>query len=220
MLLLDKFMPTTLRESIKNFLISISEKDLYLTLEKNIIKEDSVLDVGCGINSPLEKIKKVNFLEGFDFYLPKKNKKSHFDRFRKGNVVELAKFYKKGSFDVVVALDLIEHVRKNDGLLLLRSMEKIARKKIIVFTPNGFLPQKPEKNNPFQEHLSGWTIGELQNLGYRCYGIRGIKWLRGEYGKVLRKPFLLWQLLSFLTEPFCYFFPKIAFQILAIKTKK
>ena len=43
-------------------------------------------------------------------------------------------------------------------------MEKVARKKVIVFTPNGFVPQRPYDGNPFQEHLSGWSVDEIHEL--------------------------------------------------------
>ena len=68
------------------------------------------------------------------------------------------------SFDCVTALDVIEHIKKAEGLRLLEDMERIAKKRIVVFTPNGFLPQSVHNNNPLQIHKSGWKVKEMRNL--------------------------------------------------------
>lgn len=77
------------------------------------------------------------------------------------------------SFDVVMACELLEHVKKEDGPKLLRVLEFVARRLVIGTTPNGFLEQDPEKaphepwaKNPYQKHLCGWSAPELIELGY------------------------------------------------------
>ena len=43
-------------------------------------------------------------------------------------------------------------------------MERVAREKIILTTPNGFLPTYAgPRDNPEEKHLSGWTYDELKN---------------------------------------------------------
>jgi hypothetical protein len=59
-------------------------------------------------------------------------------------------------------------------------MERIARDKIIVFTPNGFLPQDPWDGNPMQEHLCGWSVEDFRSRAYRVEGVLGWKALRGD----------------------------------------
>ena len=42
------------------------------------------------------------------------------------------------SFDAVIALELLEHLNKEEGYELIHNMERWARSKVIVSTPNGF----------------------------------------------------------------------------------
>ena len=74
--------------------------------------------------------------------------------------------------DGVMATDFIEHVTKDQGVVLLRHMLRLARKRVAVFTPNGFFPQDEERTGctgeelQWQTHRSGWTIEELEALGF------------------------------------------------------
>jgi hypothetical protein len=71
------------------------------------------------------------------------------------------------SVDTVFALDFIEHLDKPDGLRMLREAERVARRQIVVYTPNGFYPQsyedprKPDRwgmdGGLWQTHRSGWA---------------------------------------------------------------
>src|SRR5690606_39271726 len=106
---------------------------------------------------------------------------------------------------------------KDDGYLLLEKMEKIAKKKVIVFTPNGFLKQGEYDNNPWQVHLSGWEVDEMETRGYKVYGLGGLKELRGEYSIIKYKPKIFWTLISDITQLFLKNRPKKAFQILCVK---
>lgn len=68
------------------------------------------------------------------------------------------------SFDLVYALDVIEHFNKADGARLLDEMERIAARRVLVFTPNGFMEQTSA--NPYQVHRSGWTREDFRARGY------------------------------------------------------
>lgn len=116
----------------------------------------------------------------------------------------------------MLASDVIEHVDQEAGEQLIRSMERIARSKVVIFTPNGFLPQRPYESNPFQEHLSGWTADEMRSRGYRVAGINGWRPLRGERGRA-RRPAWLMGRLAYLTQPLVFAPHRLAFQILCVK---
>ena len=92
----------------------------------------------------------------------------------------IAQLFADKRFDGCVALDVIEHLPKPDGLDLLQQMEALARKRVIFFTPNGFMPQR-SRNGDLQEHLSGWSVDDFEGLGYTVVGMCGPKTLRGEY---------------------------------------
>lgn len=204
-------------------LVNIGDLFYYKILEKELSKMESVLDVGCGSNSPLAKIYKNFYSVGVDVFEPsiKKSKKEKIhDNYKLGDVLKISKYFKQKSFDVVIALDLIEHLEKNDGLNLLKQMELIAKRKIILLTPNGFVEQHPVEENPYQVHKSGWKIDDFKKKGYKIYGIRGFKFIRGEYATINHKPWFLWGMLSVLSGFFTYYFPKYSYQLLAVKQFK
>lgn len=180
----------------------------------------SVLDVGCGSNSPIVKIKKKPNSVGFDLFEPslKKSKKKRIhSKYVAGNILELEKHFKSRSYDCVIGLDIIEHFIKKEGENLLCTMEKVAKSRVIIFTPNGFVKQSVYDNNIYQIHKSGWTVADFQKRGYRVLGLRGPKWLRGEYASIKLKPWFFWGLVAFLSEPFYVFFPASAYHLFAVK---
>lgn len=119
-------------------------------------------------------------------------------------------------FDAAIALDVLEHLEKVDGLRLLEEMERVSRFRSVVVTPNGFLPQESVEV-PTQAHRSGWTPAELSGRGYRVRGIRGWRRLRGDHSKVVIRPAWFGHFVSGLTEPLVWWGPGRAFQLLAIK---
>lgn len=208
---------------IANFhqkLIDCGDGFYYWSLGRELKECKSVLDVGCGSWSPLEKVKKTFYSEGIDIHQPSlakiKKKKNH-DKYRLGDVRKLGKFYQPKSFDAVIALDLIEHLKKQEGLDLLKSVEKIAKKKVIILTPNGFTKQDSSGNNPHQIHHSGWSVDDFKKRDYRVYGMRGLKFIRGEWATINFKPWFFWGLISVLSQAIVYRLPKLAYQLFAVK---
>lgn len=99
-------------------------------------------------------------------------------------------------------------------------MERIAKEKVIIYTPNGFLPQKEYDLNIFQLHKSGWSVDELKKLGYRVKGINGLKFLRKRKAPLefrYKKLKVFNVILSDLTQKITYYSPDITLQLLAIK---
>ncbi len=143
------------------------------------------LDIGCGVGSPLRFVP-TNLLVGVDGHLPSvetaRLNKTH-DEVHHADVRTVGERFSAGQFDACVGLDLIEHLPKEDGLKLLEQMEKIASRRVVLFTPNGFLPQKGQDGD-LQEHLSGWEVAEMCARGYDVIGLYGPKLLRGEGHKV------------------------------------
>jgi SAM-dependent methyltransferase len=181
---------------------------------------ESVLDVGCGKNSPLAKVKKHFYSVGVDLFKEsiQKSKKLHIhDEYILCDVTKLDTKIKQKSYDAVIALDLIEHLNKDEGKRLLQSVEKIAKKKVIIMTPNGFYKQEPYEKNPYQIHKSGWSTSDFASLGYTVYGIRGFKQIRGEYATIRWQPWILWGLIASVSQYFLIPFPRFSYQIFAVK---
>ena len=210
---------------LREWLIDLGDTPYYGAIEKELRGSKSVLDVGCGDNSPLARVKGNFNSVGIDVYEPsiRKSKKAkiHND-YRVGDILKLERFFKPKSFDAVIALDVVEHFKKDDALKLIKSMDKIARKKVIILTPHGFAKQDAYDGNVFQEHKSGWSISDFKNLGFKIYGMRGFKFLRGGEGcaTIMLKPWIIWGVISSLSQPITYIIPQIACQLLAIKYKK
>ena len=182
---------------------------------------NSVLDIGCGFNSPVQHLKpRPKYIVGVDTFEPviEQSRARHFhDEYVETDVLKIDKYFQPNSFDCVLASDLIEHLPAEDGYKLIGIMEKIARKKVIVYTPNGFLEQEEVYGNPFQRHLSGWSAQQMSNLGFRVMGIQGLKPLRGEMAKIKYWPARFWLAISLLSQPFVVNRPQIAFRILCVK---
>jgi len=160
---------------------------------------EQILEIGAGQNSYFHFNGRNYTITGFDIYEPsliKAKKEGKIDQYVVGNVLNIESIFRPKSFDLVCAFDLIEHLKKEDGFKLIKSMEKIARKRIVIYTPNGFLPQPPSKDNPFQEHLSGWEYYEMKSLGFEVWGVNGYKKLRGMYALPKIKPYFVGDFIS------------------------
>jgi len=183
-------------------------------LRDEIHDRESVLDVGCGESSPLQHLGGTRYSVGVDVYPP-----AVFESRRKGIHTEYVCMDLRNlslpsrSFDVVVALDIIEHFDRPDSLIFMERIESIARRKTIVFTPNGFVnTDTPEilgrhGNNPWRIHQCGWTVEELKARGYKCRGINGLKHLMDGDCQIRFHPKRLWGLISRYTQLFAWHYP-------------
>jgi len=99
-------------------------------------------------------------------------------------------------------------------------MEKLAKNKIVIITPNGFVPQKAYGGNPWQKHKSGWTSKEMRKRGFKVVGLRGWKGFRGELSYLKYNPKILFYILSTITQFFVRNNPDYAFQIICTKKAK
>lgn len=208
--------------TVRQFFVNLGDLSYYKALEKELKEMTSVLDVGCGSWSPLANVKKRFYSVGIDIHKSSieeiKKSKIH-DKTKVGDVLKISTYFKPKSFDVVIALDVVEHFVKKEGLELIKQMEALAKKKVIILTPYGFTKQTPIDDNPFQEHKSGWSIDDFTKRGYKTYGMRGFRFIRtGEYATIKYKPWFLWGVVSALSQFITYFYPKLAYQILAIKS--
>jgi hypothetical protein len=151
-------------------------------------------------------------------FIEAKRQNTH-DQLVQCDVRELSKHFQPRQFDACIALDVIEHLTKPDGLKLIADMEKIAKKRVVFFTPSGFLEQHHASNDDLQEHPSGWEAAEMEQLGYHVIGQLGPKSLRGEYHVLKGRPAAFWGLISLLGQ--CTrskFHPSEAAVILCVKT--
>ena len=190
-------------------------------IEREIGDAASVLDVGCGADSPLASFGgKYELTVGVDAHEPalaRSRAAGKHDEYVLLDVRRIAERFQPGSFDAVIAIDVLEHMDEAEGLDLLESMERIARRRVVVFTPNGFVQQGETNGSPWQAHRSGWSTGCLRELGFRVYGVHGVRGLRGELSEPRWRPRRAWKLVSDLTQPVALRLPALAFQLLCVK---
>lgn len=184
----------------------------------------TVLDIGCGDGSLMMKINHDNkyHVTGVDLYKPYLKKAKATGVYRQIISSDIRKIkFKAKSFDVVIASQVIEHLNKKDALNLIKKMEKITKKRLILATPNGFVEYDPFEGgdgNSLQEHKSGWETEEMEKMGYRVYG-QGVGFIYKPNGLLYRyrkfKDF--WVLISYLLSPISYIAPEASASIVAVK---
>jgi SAM-dependent methyltransferase len=215
-----------IKEIIKAiYLKTIGVYRLPCLLEREIKKGWSILDAGCGRSSSLGGVAKGSYKIGLDIYEPyiieSKRKMMHND-YVLGDVRKMP--FNPCSYDCVVSIEVIEHLSKDQGLVMIREMERVAKNKIILTAPNGLLDTSAgPKDNPGEKHLSGWTALELKEMEFKVYGIGGLKalWIlkNGQAMCVINIPIIRSFLID-ISEFFAYYFPSLAFQLFFVKTKK
>lgn len=153
-----------------------SSADLQEKIKQVITATDIVLDIGCGI-FPINY-----FVPYFHILVEPWNEyvevlKARFLQDRNFLIIEsdglsATKLLADNSVDSIFLLDVIEHLDKEEGLALIREVERVAKTQIIIFTPLGFMPQHVDENNldnwglnggEFQEHKSGWTPSDFSD---------------------------------------------------------
>lgn len=222
-------MEKIIKKFYHNLTISRIFHTLVYCLKRELKDCDSVLDLGCGLDSPI-KYCNVPYsvgVEAFKPYLEESKRKKIHTEYLLEDITKVN--FEPKSFDAVIMIDVLEHLEKGQGRKLLEKVEKWARKKVIVSTPNGYLPQKSLDRNPLQTHRSGRTVEEMKNLGYKAHGMAGWKFLRREnisekvkqggdiFSTMRFRPKEFWLIISELTQLITYYFPKLAFEVFYVK---
>jgi ubiquinone/menaquinone biosynthesis C-methylase UbiE len=145
-----------------------------------------ILDVGCGYGKwgflakryCTDRQVTVCGLDLFEPHLHSLAGHGIYDSLRVGNARELP--FDDKTFDTAIAIEVLEHLPKTDGALVVAELKRVARMRVIVSTPNypcyrggamtvdGF--------NPHEAHMSWYTVRELRRLGFdRVLGVGRLK---------------------------------------------
>lgn len=213
------------------FLYPIFHK-LDYCLQKELKDCTSVLDLGCGPSSPLKNIKNIKYSVGVELFKPyldlSKSQKIH-TKYLQKNILDLD--FPKNSFDAVILIEVLEHLSKKDGQKILKLADKWSKNKIILSTPNNYFPMGQLDQNPYQKHLSGWSIPELKKNGFKVYGVSGLKcFYKSEnsdnhminaknYKNIKFKPQIFFYIINAFFQIPNYYFPKFTFGLFAVKNK-
>lgn len=90
-----------------------------------------------------------------------------------GDATKLNELFLPNTFDLVLLLDIVEHVEKPQALDMIRQAEEIAKIAVVIETPRGFLPQDLDilgfDQHHLQTHRCGFETEELEELGYQVF---------------------------------------------------
>jgi SAM-dependent methyltransferase len=212
----------------RNPLVERTFHTLLYCLEGELSDCESVLDLGCGPSSPIARVRGVQNTIGVEpfrpYYERAKAAGTHTELLNK-TIQELD--FPEKSVDAVVLIGVIEHLNEEDGLAIMAQAEKWAKKKLIVTSPNGFVAQRAIDGNPMQEHLSGWPLARMRELGFRTRGLAGFKFLRQETHSdtmgddilvtIRWRPRAFWFIVATLSQIVTHYVPVLAFDLLSVK---
>lgn len=191
-----------------------------------------ILDLGAGPGSYWQGMKLSNFLISSHSELTLFDATTEFDAeiFPKGVIVNRIlgtvpnhlQSIPTDSYDFVLAIDLIEHLSKSKGYLLLYEMDRISKGSCGLLTPNGFTWQPPSENNPYNAHISGWTNKEFRQLGWKVMrGQIGYRRFYEPYSlqKYRGKSHLIREIIAII-KIIVFFVPSQSFSIFVLKRIK
>lgn len=201
-------------------------------LVKRYIGENvkTVIDLGCGDGSFTKDVSygknwKITGIELFDDSIKRAKGLRLYEQIIKSDVTAIPRSIKKNKYDVVLSIQVIEHLKKETGKAVLKEWEDLAKKRVIITTPVGFIKfdrvEREKDKNKLQKHLSGWSPEEFRERGYKVYG-QGLKLVYSENGLVRKLHPIFWPfliLLSYLAAPLVLLFPKMGTYMIAVKEK-
>ena len=130
-------------------------------ISRGIESNMKVLDLGCGNKAISNQLPlgKITTVDAFEKFLP-------------DVLFDLSKTplpFLDNSYDVVLLLDVIEHLEKTDGFKLLNEIKRVAKKRVFIFTPLFWIENDAETLNPSSEyynnkynfHKSLWSASDF-----------------------------------------------------------
>lgn len=83
-----------------------------------------------------------------------------------GDALDILPTLPNQSYELVLAIDILEHLTRPDGFIFLSHLKRIAQKAALVSTPKEFIPQEVPAN-PYENHRSLWTWQDLVDHGFQ-----------------------------------------------------
>jgi 2-polyprenyl-3-methyl-5-hydroxy-6-metoxy-1,4-benzoquinol methylase len=107
---------------------------------------------------------RIDGIEGYAGYLTAVHDYSY-NRLIIGDALELLSAMKDRTYDLVLAVDILEHFYKEQGINFLKECKRVCRGSVLVSTPKEFIEQDVPAN-PLENHRSHWTEEDLKQCGF------------------------------------------------------
>jgi 2-polyprenyl-3-methyl-5-hydroxy-6-metoxy-1,4-benzoquinol methylase len=127
----------------------------------------SVLDVGPGhgkyavlLREYTEGIERLDAVEAWEPYIEAFNLRALYDHVKRDDVCNLSDAV-LGAYDVVLMVDVLEHLEHDAGEALLRRIPGA----VVICTPSQFFQNPEHEDIPPEAHRSLWTVKEFRALG-------------------------------------------------------
>lgn len=144
--------------------------------EPNFAEEPRVLDVGSGLGVYHASLWKQLQLVGGRLFLLDAHAPYMVHRLIPPDVVQIVgtarvvlPTFAAGAFNVILAVDFVEHLAREAALDVIRHMQRATRH-LCVFTPDGPHPQDKDPTgldgDHWQTHRSAWRASDLEELGF------------------------------------------------------
>ena len=166
-------------------ILSLSGEFIEILKEKGFDDNWDVLSLGCGIGQGELGLKNEQ-LTGVDIWDYSLQFPSQFIKY---DIRKIKNLFPDNSFDLIMGLDIIEHLTRRQGFKLIRDSETIARKAVVFYTPIKWGDNKQDEScwaygNPYNDHKSLWQPEDFKGYEIRnpfpaetSDGFLAIRWL-------------------------------------------
>lgn len=156
-------------------------------VNKFINKNESLLDLGVGTGTFIKLVQnKVKKIYGIDIdnesikIFNKKFKNINKISIKQGNIKEIAKIYNNRKFDYITALDVLEHITKDDAEIVLNSIYQLLKDNgKFIFTGPGIFEKikillRKSPTHTFSHSSYGW-IKMFTRVGFHVEHIETVE---------------------------------------------
>lgn len=110
---------------------------------------------------------RIDGIEGYSGYITAVHEYAYTNLFI-GDALEVLSTLQSDTYDLVLAIDILEHFDKEQGNLFLKECQRVCKGAVLVSTPKDFIEQEVIVN-PLENHRSHWTEQDLRMCGFDSF---------------------------------------------------
>lgn len=118
---------------------------------------------------------KIDGIEGYTGYLTPVHDYAY-NQIMIGDALELLPMLDSHSYELVLAIDILEHFDKNQGIRFLKECRRVCSGSALISTPKTFIEQDVPAN-PFENHRSVWNDDDLKRCGFDTFLPNSLSWI-------------------------------------------